>query len=132
MKEPLLRYIACHRKDAARAILTAMRAYPDHFRKIPFGPLKGCVRRTIGDLRSVYKPIKMANGRSFVLQFSIVIRPGWPESLNERDQGAGLLVRTLRTDGWYLRVPTFISPGVNIDAVHRNPRWDGGQGSAGA
>lgn len=74
MKEPLLRLIACHRDRHAGAIRTAIRAYPDHFRKIPRGPLKGCVKRVIGsNLRSVFK---LARGH--VLEFSVVIRPGWP------------------------------------------------------
>lgn len=74
MKEPLLRLIACHRGRNAGAIRTAMDVYPTHYEKIKKGPLRGCVRRAIGsNLRSVFK---LARGH--VLEFAIVIRPGWP------------------------------------------------------
>ena len=40
-----------------------------HGTKIPRGPLRGCIRAG----RSVYKI-----GRGYVMEFRVVIRPGWP------------------------------------------------------
>lgn len=75
MKEPLLRFIACHRGTAAKSLrnMLAIGSEPP----IPRGPLRGCYRYR-PRLRSVYKC-----GRGYVLEFSVVIRPGYPESLSQ-------------------------------------------------
>lgn len=68
--KPTLKLITCHRGNAAGALRTAMKAYPDHYRNIRNGPLKGCIRRTVkSNMRSVFKL-----GRDYVLEFCITIR----------------------------------------------------------
>jgi hypothetical protein len=75
--EPLLRYVACHRGHDSRARRAAFAAYPKQYTEIKRGPLKGCWRRAVGsDLRAVFKL-----GQGSVLEFHVVIRPGWPKEI---------------------------------------------------
>lgn len=73
----LLRYIGVYRGRDAGARRTAIATYPSHYAKIPKGPLKGCYRRVVGsNKRAVFKL-----GRGFVMEFHVVIRPGFPPSM---------------------------------------------------
>jgi hypothetical protein len=65
VKEPLLRLIACHRGEYIGDAVVRRQGGE----KIKRGPLRGCMR--VGG--NVFKI-----GLGYVLEFRVVIRPGWP------------------------------------------------------
>lgn len=76
MKTPLLRFVGCFRGSEAATVREAIKTAPQPVAaRIKSGPLKGCWRYQAGARQvDVFRL-----GRGFVLQFRVVIRPGWPE-----------------------------------------------------
>jgi len=86
---PLLKWRSCYRGAAALAVMEALNPHSGAggagaLRDIQEGPLAGCVMMMQrGRPASVFKMWPKASPPC-VLEFSMLIRPDWPERLNNR------------------------------------------------